>query len=246
MRVLKIVAEGVTTSFRYPHFMQTIQPTFDAPPPATIYGHICSALGEWVEPQGLQFAYHFSYAAKFVDLEHIIVLAASTGKLLDTDYPKVLEGGVNPFQREMLFRPRLVLYLNRPEWEQAFKSPRYAVVLGRSQDLFSYTSVSVVDLEQDSAAYLEHTLLPFEMAVQTQRGYTVLMPRFLDYRHSRKPLYARYVVLHEQVLASALTCFDQEPPRFWVDPESPVVQNAHLGLVFHSFVGEEYESLKLA
>ena len=33
MKVLKIVAEGLTTSFRYPHFMQQIHPSFQMPPP---------------------------------------------------------------------------------------------------------------------------------------------------------------------------------------------------------------------
>lgn len=58
MQVLKVVVEGLTTSFRYPHFVQGVQPTFEMPPPATIYGHICSALGEWVDPKGVTFAYH--------------------------------------------------------------------------------------------------------------------------------------------------------------------------------------------
>ncbi len=60
MRVLKVVLEGITTSFRYPHFMMGVQPSFPMPPPATIYGHICSALGEWIDPKGLAFAYHFT------------------------------------------------------------------------------------------------------------------------------------------------------------------------------------------
>lgn len=75
MRVLKVVAEGVTTSFRYPHFIQQVQPTFPMPPPATIYGHIASALGEWFDPTGVQFAYHFTYAAKIRELEHTILLS---------------------------------------------------------------------------------------------------------------------------------------------------------------------------
>ena len=50
MRVLKVTLEGITTSFRYPHFMVNVQPSYRMPPPATIYGHICSALGEWVSP----------------------------------------------------------------------------------------------------------------------------------------------------------------------------------------------------
>lgn len=32
MRVLKVVLEGTTTSFRYPHFMLSIQPSFPLPP----------------------------------------------------------------------------------------------------------------------------------------------------------------------------------------------------------------------
>jgi CRISPR-associated protein Cas5t len=172
MHVLKIVLEGTTTSFRYPHFMLSVQPTFPLPPPATIYGHICSALGEWVEPDGISFAYHFTAAGEGEDIEHIHVLAAGTGKLPGTKHPKVLEGNVNPFTRHLLLHPRLVLYLNRPEWVQVFRTPRYPVVLGRSQDLACYTSVEVIELEQRAEAYFEHTLLPYSMATQTTVGGT--------------------------------------------------------------------------
>jgi CRISPR-associated protein Cas5t len=139
MRVLKVVAEGLTTSFRYPHFMQEIHPSFQMPPPATIYGHVASALGEWFDPSGVQFAYHFTYEGSCKDLEHTIVLTPGVGYLPGSKIPKVLEGNVTPFTRELLFRPRLTLYLNRPEWESAFRSPHYVVTLGRSQDLFTYT-----------------------------------------------------------------------------------------------------------
>ena len=181
MRVLKVTLEGITTSFRYPHFMVNVQPTYRMPPPATIYGHICSALGEWVSPDGLAFAYHFTYDATFEDLEHIHVLSASGGKVPGTNLPKALEGNVNPFRRELLFRPKLMLYINRPEWAAAFRSPRYAVTLGRSQDLCSYTSIEEVELEETRDVYLEHTLLPYEMATQTVAGIVTLMPRWLDY-----------------------------------------------------------------
>src|SRR2546429_5369568 len=141
MHVLKVVAEGLTTSFRRPHFMHGIQPTFRMPPPATIYGHICSALGEVIPPEGVAFAYHFISRIGFDDIEHTHVLNISSGKLPGTKYSKVLEGRVNPFKRELLFQPKLTLYLNHPEWIDAFRSPHYTVVLGRSQDLFTYTSL---------------------------------------------------------------------------------------------------------
>lgn len=244
MRVLKVVAEGLTTSFRYPHFMQQIHPTFPMPPPATIYGHICSALGEWFDPTGVQFAYRFTYEGKVEDVEHIIVLGRSSGYLPGTKIPKVLQGNVNPFERELLFRPRLTLYINRSDWEPAFHSPRYAVVLGRSQDLFTYSRVSVVELEQSDQAYFEHTLAPHEMALQTMRGVTVLMPRYLDYANNRTPTFSRYLVLQERVFSEEFFEFSGRPNGpYWIDPTTPVMKGAHLGLAFLSFTGEDGDHL---
>jgi CRISPR-associated protein Cas5t len=250
MQVLKVVAEGITTSFRYPHFMQQIHPTFQMPPPATIYGHICSALGEWFDPTGVQFAYHFTHQGQVKDMEHIIVLSPSTGSLKGTKIPKVLEGNVNPFARDLLFQPRLTLYINRPEWAPAFRSPRYAVVLGRSQDLFTYTSIEVIELAQAERAYFEHTLAPHEMILQTMRGVTVLMPRYLDYNHNRIPTFGRYVVIQDRVYLPPA----EDVPRFshlsygpyWVDPTTPAEQGVCRGLAFLGFQGEEHASFPLA
>lgn len=238
MQVLKIVAEGITTSFRYPHFMQQIHPTYPMPPPATIYGHICSALGEWFDPAGVEFTYHFTYEAEVTDLEHIIVLTPSTGKLPGTKLSKVMEGRVTPFQRTLLFRPRLTLYINRPEWESAFRSPRYAVVLGRSQDLFTYTHVEVVELEHADRAYFEHTLAPQEMALQFGRGVVMLMPRFLDYQNNRAPTFQQYVVLQERVQLPNREIYEFSQLSYgpyWIDPSSEKIDGAYLGLPFLSF-----------
>jgi CRISPR-associated protein Cas5t len=239
VRVLKIVAEGITTSFRYPHFMQQIHPSYQVPPPATVYGHICSALGEWVDPTGVEFAYHFTHQGETTDIEHIVLLKRAVGKLPGSKIPKVLEGNINPFERYLLFQPRLVLYLNRPEWEPAFRSPRYAVVLGRSQDLFTYTSVSVVELQRANRAYFEHTLAPYEMALQAMQGIVTLMPRYLDYASGRSPTFARYTILRERVWL-------ESESGFWVDPTSPEVKGAHLGLVFLSFTGGDSETIGMA
>lgn len=237
MRVLKIVAEGITTSFRQPHFIQQVQPTFPMPPPATIYGHIASALGEWFDPVGVRFAYHFTYAAKVSDLEHTILLSAAGGKLPGTKYPKVLEGKVNPFNREVLFQPRLVLYINQPGWLPFFRSPRYTVVLGRSQDLFTYTYVETVELVQAEQAYFEHTLLPYSTNRHTSRGYAVLMPRFVDNYAQRRPAFARYFVVQERVHSRQFLWFGQQQvEKYWIDPTTTTVKGDKLGLHFLSFV----------
>ena len=246
MRVLKVVLEGVTTSFRYPQFMLSIHRSFPMPPPATIYGHLCSTLGEWLEPEGIQFAYHFTAEGVTEDLEHIHVLSSSGGRLEGTQLPKVLEGNVNPFTREILFRPRLVLYLNQPTWGEAFRSPRYPVVLGRSQDLCCYTSVSEIELEQVDNAYFEHTLLPYHMARVTAAGSVALLPRWLNYWNRRQPTFARYLLLQSRVKSTEFLHFEQDTRRFWCDPGAAQVQELPLGLFFHSFVGVEDEALTLA
>lgn len=242
MHVLRVVAEGMTTSFRYPHFMQQIHPTYEMPPPATIYGHICSALGEWFDPTGVAFAYHFTFDASVTDLEHIIVLSPATGKLPRTGEPKVLEGNVTPFNRDLLFRPRLTLYINRPDWLPAFRSPRFAVVLGRSQDLFTYRQVDVIELVQRERAYFEHTIAPHEMALQFGRGVTLLMPQYVDYEQKRRPRFKQYVMLRERVLLPSeeiLQFSSISYGPYWVDPTTPAIDGVHLGLIFHRFLEDE-------
>lgn len=247
MRVLRVTLEGDVTSFRYPHFMWGTQPTFDMPPPATIYGHICSAAGEWLDPASLRFAYHFTSSGKFMDLEHIhaggAVDTISTARRREfaarghTDVTVYGEATVTPFARELLFRPRLTLYIDRPDLAHAFRRPHYPVVLGRSQDLCIYPpgGVKIIELEQQEAAYYEHTLLPLDMGARTRRGVAVMMPRFVDYRNGRRPSFAQYIVLHERVLSADVQTFGA-PEAVWCDPTVPQYKNACRAVVWHSFV----------
>lgn len=237
MRILRITLEGVTASFRHPHFMLGRQPSFDMPPPATIYGHLSSALGDWFDPAGVRFAYAFTSERKFADLEHIHVLSRSTGKLKGTDLPKVQEGNVQPYSREILFRPKLTLYVNRPGWIDAFRSPRYAVALGRSQDLCAYTDVREIDLDARPAAYLEDTLLPFDFPIKPTQSIVTLMPRWVDAEAGRTAVFERYLQLRGRIATDdpGLLLFGQPPAEYPVDPLSPVVNGLQRGLIFLSF-----------
>ncbi len=231
MKLLRVQGQGLTTSFRYPFFMMGRHPTFPMPPPATIFGHICSALGEWIPPEGVEFGYHFSCLGKGTDLEHIHLLEQSGGyfEVEGTRYPKRAEGAVNPFQRDVLFQPKLSLYLNKTEWLESFRNPAYAVVLGRSQDLFSYTDVRVIDAPE-VPAYVEHTLLPFGFQGPS-RGNSVVMPRFIHYERGREAEFEPYIVVQDRI-------FPAEPLP--VDPESderlaPDGQRRKRGIVLHRF-----------
>ncbi len=243
MKVLKVSGEGTFTSFRYPFFMQGVQPTFEMPPPATLYGHVASALGEWFDPVGALFGVHFTFARQAEDIEHTHILVPSTGKLPGSDLRKSMEGSANPFRRGVLFQPRLTLYLNHPEWAMFFKSPRYAVVLGRSQDLFTYTREDEVELERSDHGYVEHTLAPHTLGRWAGRGIVVLMPRFLDYHHSRRPTFEKYLVFHARIHSrDFLQYTGEEPLGFWVDPTSTEIDGDHLIVPMHSWVGTSGEA----
>lgn len=256
MRVLKVVAEGITTSFRYPHFIQEIHPTFEMPPPATIYGHISSTLGKWFDPQGVHFAYHFTFSGKVDDIEHIHICSTKPENWPNRkrmqeagwSYPISVGGSIIPFHRQLLFQPRLTLYINRPEWEQAFHSPCYPVVLGRSQDLFTYTNISLVELEEVPFAYFEHTLLPYSTTQYTNRGYAILMPRYLDYKNRRRPTFSRYFIATDRLDSRDHFIWfgEKKTERYWIDPQSPQYKDAYLGLSFLSFVGDEDETIAIS
>ncbi|MEW6447858.1 MAG: type I-B CRISPR-associated protein Cas5b [Bacillota bacterium] len=240
MRVLKVELEGLTTSFRYPHFMWGRQPTFPMPPPATIYGHICSAVGDWVDPRGVEFGYVFTHDGQATDLEccHTLSVASSRaafewkGERISAN----LQGVVNPLKRDFLFRPRLTLYLNRPDWLEYFHAPRYPVVLGRSQDLATYTRVTIIELKQCDDVYYEHTLLPFKWRTCTGRGVTITMPRFVNYHNNREPQFDRYIALQERSATADWVRYECEPLSHWVDSETPEWRGCQRGVVFHRFL----------
>lgn len=219
--VVKVVMKGPITSFRYPHFVQGVQPTYEMPPPATIYGLICAAIGRFEPPDALRFGLHFTYETKFRDLEHIH---------LDIPYRQA-----NPFQRELLFNPTLTLYVAPADYAEFFYHPRRPVALGRSQDLMTYTAVEVVTLERSVTAYFEHTLLPAAYAPRFRRTVAVTMARFIDQR--RRPAWASYAMLKERVVYP-----DEDDPyrsmyeTVWVDRNAPEHAGLPRGVIFHEFV----------
>lgn len=198
MQALRIEVEGPVTSFRYPYFVQGEQPTYEMPPPATLYGHVCSALGAQVPPGTFRVALCFTYTASFTDYEHTHLFGR--------------EAKLSPFRRHLLFQPRLILYLDRPEWADAFRRPRYLVTLGRSQDLMHYRRVSVVTLQAARQAYAEHTLLPLESAISVGAMVAVTMPRYIT--PDRRVSWGQYAMIRQRQLVTG------NGDSLWVDPET--------------------------
>ncbi|MEP7287805.1 MAG: CRISPR-associated protein Cas5 [Chloroflexota bacterium] len=226
--VVKVVMRGAVTSFRYPHFIQGVQPTYEMPPPSTIYGHLCSATGQYEPPENIEFAVHFTYAAKQRDVEHTH---------LSVPYIQA-----NPFQRELLFFPRLTLYIAPVYYLEAFRAPHYPVVLGRSQDLMTYESVEVITLNLADQAYFEHTLIPAIDAPYFQRSIGVTMARFIQ-PESRQPEWGQYAILKDRVLYPPDDALpDVYYPSIWIDTDEDdsttkePYKGRHRGLIFQRFV----------
>jgi CRISPR-associated protein Cas5t len=248
LAVLRVTIEAPVTSFRYPHFLVGRQPSYHMPPPSTIYGHIGSALGELPDPRSFQFAYDFRFTGRCSDLEHqhITTPGGQAFTLDGNKYPTSVQATVQPHLRDFLFKPRLVLYVNRCDWADAFKAPAFCVILGRSQDLASVTKVEEIELEQKNGAYFEHTLLPFSYRPYVALGTTVLMPRFIGPPPERRAHFDRFITLHQErlfvgtftnpdgVARSRRMLGDSRERAWWVDPDSQADREVQRAVIFHS------------
>lgn len=155
----RITLLSYTASFRVPSFVGH-QLTLPVPPLSTIYGLLSAAAGQWVPPQEVAWlAFRCDYESKGIDLEAIWTV----------ERPKPHEAARfvtrNVIQREFLAMPRLTLYLP-PEWEERFRRPRYALLLGRTQDVASVESIKSVTLEPVGEGDVSGVLLPLELVVQ--------------------------------------------------------------------------------
>jgi len=139
----------------------------------------------------------------------------------------------------------MTLYIDRLDFEGAFRAPCFTVVLGRSQDLAWYTKVDTVELVPSDRGYYENTILPGNFRRRTARGVTVLMPRFVGPPPLRETSFDRYIVLQERIYTGPRTGdglgtremlqIEHAPTEFLVDPQSPEWRGVRRALEFHSF-----------
>lgn len=160
---IRITLTAYTASFRVPSFVGH-QLTLPVPPLSTIYGLLSAATGRWVMPEEVAWlAYRCEYEGKTMDLEAIYQFERADERALPSPkpYPKTR----TVLNREFLTMPCLTLYLPR-EWEAAFRRPRYALLLGRTQDVASVESLVPVTLEPVSEGEVTGVLLPLELVMQ--------------------------------------------------------------------------------
>ena len=215
---LKIRSSALTASFRYPRVQIGRLPTFDMPPPATIYGQLASVMGEWFEPRDLKFSYVFEHAGKAVDLEVAQPIERGSGKNTlakrGWPHPVNVQFTANIQKREFLLHPRLTLYLVSADlsfldkFRTAFTAPYFSYLMGRSQDLATCHSIEMVDLGTAADAFFSHTLLPFDWRPWVSPGTTVLLPAAIDYERKRMAVQERYLQIIKPALRVSQTTDD--------------------------------------
>ncbi|GAB6181347.1 type I-B CRISPR-associated protein Cas5b [Desulfotomaculum defluvii] len=206
-KVLKVQVSSITSSFRHPFVMIGRLPTYEMPPPSTIYGHLCGVLGEWFDPSDLEFAYTFTHLGIGEDVELAQVLETSSGKKDKNlgNLPKNVEGSLNPQRRQFLLKPTMTLYL-RGEYKMLellksqFMSPYFAYLLGRSQDLAICHAAEFIELFYTDRAFFSHTILPWHLRQYVTVGEPVHMPQFIDYERLREPIFGRYLQITDKPL----------------------------------------------
>lgn len=157
---LRVVLGAYTASFRVPHFVGH-QLTLPVPPLSTVYGIIAAAAGRWILPGHVPWlAYRLEYEAKAMDVETIVQIEWK--KEDSVPHPRKPPERTTVMQREFLVMPRLFLYLP-PEWEEVFRRPRYALLLGRTQDVATVEELKRVSLEPTESGTVSGVLLPFEL-----------------------------------------------------------------------------------
>jgi len=159
IEAIRITISAYTASFRVPHFVGH-QLTLTVPPLSTVYGLISAAAGRWVSPEEVEWlAYRCEYESKAMDTEAILTVERPS----PSDFARFVTRNVLP--REFLIMPYLTLYLP-PDWENAFRHPRYALLLGRTQDVATVEEVKHISLNPVQDGVVSGVLLPFELVAK--------------------------------------------------------------------------------
>jgi len=174
-----------TASFRYPNILSGTQPTLPVPPLSTLNGLISAAMGVpyAVQPIEERFGFFFTYEGKGMDLETIYQM----GRKLTGIKQNVLN-------REFLINASLFLYTSEEKIAQAFSSPYFQLVLGRSGDLASVRQITtmVYPEEKSQLTKLRGTLVPLNNPDTTDKEIFVLaapiqaLPRSFDHGLPRR------------------------------------------------------------
>lgn len=160
---IRVTLTAYTASFRAPPFIGH-QLTLPVPPLSTVFGLLSAAKGEWVLPDYIPWlAYRCEYEAMEWDLEFIVQIERGGPEQV----PQVRRPDTYTIlRRQFLAFPKLTLYLPL-DWETPFRRPRYALLLGRTQDVATVEEIASTTLEPVREGEVGGVLLPIEIIMKT-------------------------------------------------------------------------------
>ncbi|CAA6826328.1 MAG: CRISPR-associated protein [uncultured Sulfurovum sp.] len=172
MKLYRVLITAQTASFRYPNFISSNQLSIKAIPYTTIAGMVASATGD-DKLVDFRFSYIFRYQSSYVDLETIYKFEKKGNSVNNKN---VVQDPT--FKREILFDCYLTLYFEDEKIANAFKSPIFQLLLGRSGDLARVLEVKEIKVVKSDKAVLNGTIVPFNQFKSSGEIYA--MPKYFD------------------------------------------------------------------
>ena len=173
MKLYRVLITAQTASFRYPNFISSNQLSIKAVPYTTIAGMVASATGD-DKLIDFKFSYIFRYQSSYIDLETIYKFEKKGNSVNNKN---VVQDPT--FKREILYDCYLTLYFEDEKIANAFKSPVFQLLLGRSGDLARVVEIKEIEVTKSNKAVLNGTVVPFNKFKTSGEIYA--MPKYFDY-----------------------------------------------------------------
>ncbi len=173
MKLYRVLITAQTASFRYPNFISSNQLSIKAVPYTTIAGMVASATGD-DKLIDFRFSYIFRYRSSYVDLETIYKFEKKDNSVNNKN---VVQDPT--FRREILYDCYLTLYFEDEDIANAFKSPVFQLLLGRSGDFAKVLEVKEIEAIKSDRVVLNGTIVPFNEFKSAGEIYA--MPKYFDY-----------------------------------------------------------------
>lgn len=157
--VLEITFCGWTATPRLPFVLSGNAVCMKVPSYSIALGIIGCCMGRLVTADEVNMAIYYEYDSESEDIE--------TRQRLEFDGVQIKPNskGSDAHKREFHSNPKLVLWIDRLDWEEYFRSPKGTPALGRSQDLLWIDSVRRVNLTPVDTGKVSGCMLPFNPEV---------------------------------------------------------------------------------
>ena len=161
--LLEVQFEGWTATPRMPFILSGNAICMATPSYSLLLGLVGCCLGRPVEPEEVRLGFRYSFDDTAQDVETRQRLVHEGKKI------RAHGKGTDAYTREFHINPKLILWLDRLDWEEFFRYPVGAPALGRSQDLLKIAlkKIRKVEVEPISSAKISGCMLPFNVQLQS-------------------------------------------------------------------------------